>query len=124
MGCEVFRTPRVAFSQLDPRIRQRARELRSLEQSPSGCEEDSYVTAAETLECLHALAGYFGVRLSFSESLARRIKRDGKLGIHRLEIGEPALGGSHAFGNNDKKPPRALSAQSGNNNAVAGTFES
>ena len=124
MGCEIFRTPGVALSQLEPRVRKRAGQLRSLEQSAGGGEQNSYVTAAETFECLHPLASYFGVRLSFSESFARGIKRDGKLGIHRLEIGEPPLGGSHTFGNNDKKPPRALSAQSGDNNAVAGTFES
>jgi hypothetical protein len=64
------------------------------------------------------------VRLGFAESLAWRIKRDGQIVIQRFEIREPALGSRHTFGDNDKKPPGALSAQSGDDYAVAGTFES
>jgi hypothetical protein len=124
MGCEVFRAPGVTLSEFEPRVLKRAGELRSLDQSPGGGKQHSHVTAAETLECLHPLAGYFGVGLRFAESLARGIKRDGELGVHRLEIGEPPLGGSYTLGNYYKKTPRALSAQSGDNNAVAGTFES
>src|SRR6476619_5564706 len=52
MRREIFRTPRVAFAKLQPRVLKRAWELSPLEQRARGGEEDAHVPTSQSLQCL------------------------------------------------------------------------
>jgi hypothetical protein len=123
MSRKIFGTPCVALSQLQARVRERLRQLGPLEQRPRSGEENANVAAGETLESLDALAGNFRMGLGFSKPFTGRVERDRQVIVERFEIRQPALGTRDAFGNDDEKSPRTVTAQSGGDDAVAGTFK-
>jgi hypothetical protein len=91
MRRQSFGPPRIALSQLEPRLSEGAGELRFLEQCARSGEQHPDFAAPKPLECLYALARNLRVRLDLAKAFTWWIKRDGSGVDERLQIGEPAL---------------------------------
>jgi hypothetical protein len=104
-------------------VREGAREARLFEEGAGSGEQNAHIAATDSLERLDSLTSYFGVRLGFAEALTRRVESDESCVSERLEIGEPALGSGHAFGDNYEKPALSGARKGGYGDSVAGTCE-
>ena len=104
-------------------MRESTRKSRLLEKRAGGGEKDADVAAPDSLQRLDPIAGYFGVRLSFAEALTGRVERDESCISKRFEIGQPALGSGHAFGDNYEKSALGGARKGGYGDRVAGTCE-
>jgi hypothetical protein len=121
MCSEVFRSSRVAFSQLEPRLGESFGKLCLFEKGSRGRQENRDFAAPDALECLDALARHFRVRLYFAEPFARRIEGDETRVTERLEVRQPSLRTRHAFGDNHEKAAVTGMRERGYNDCVAGT---
>ena len=118
-----LRPSRVAFSELEPRVRESSRKLSLFQERTRGGEENADVTATDSLQRLHSLSRNFSVWLDFTEPFARGVKSDKVSVPEGLQIGEPAFGAGDAFSDNDEKTARAGMRERGYRDRVAGTWE-
>jgi len=89
---QLLRPSRVSLSQLESRGGQRVRKLGSLEESPTGGDDDSKIAAPDSLEGLDPFSSDFSVRLRFPEALARRVESDVLRIDERAKVRQPPLG--------------------------------
>jgi hypothetical protein len=123
MCSEVFRSSRVAFSQLEPRLGESFGKLSLFEKGSRGRQENRDFAAPNALERLDALTRHFRVRLYFAEPFARRIERNEARVTERLEVSQPSLRTRYAFGDNHEKAAVTGMRERGYNERVAGTWQ-
>src|SRR2546428_611353 len=85
MRCEIFRTPDIAFAELESRLSERSRKLRSLEQCACSREQNPNVAAREALESFDSLARNLAQGIVLKAPLVAE-QREVTGGLHAREI--------------------------------------
>jgi len=123
MGRKILRTAGVALAELEAGERERPRQLRSFEQGTRRGEENPHSSAGKFLERLDTLSGDLGVRLDLTEPFSRGVKGDRQCLVNGFEVCQPSLRCGNAFSYDNEKATRVSPAETGDNYAVAGTWE-